>query len=190
MRDSLFPGSSAGTWFSRRAWCCRPSGYPAHSAGPAWSAAGSDSPAGGEEAQANERGQQSREAKTGRLRRLFTRVWETHSFQLLVTGAEPLPLAGDDGEQGVHLTLRKLRVETHAWTCWQHTEELLHATTQVKTSKTSRHTLSDYPEWKWKQRRLIAAFTSKGKFFELTVEMKRKTFNKTMHLFIKCILPF
>lgn len=27
------------------------------------------------------------------------------SFQLLVAGAKPLPLAGDDGEQGVHLAL-------------------------------------------------------------------------------------
>ena len=30
----------------------------------------------------------------------------THSLQLLVACAEPLPLAGDDGEQGVHLALR------------------------------------------------------------------------------------
>lgn len=29
----------------------------------------------------------------------------THSLQLLVPGPEALPLAGDDGEQGVHLAL-------------------------------------------------------------------------------------
>lgn len=38
----------------------------------------------------------------------------THSFQLVVAGAEPLPLAGDDGEQRVHLALRKLRMGAHA----------------------------------------------------------------------------
>lgn len=41
----------------------------------------------------------------------------THSFQLLVARAEPLPLAGDDGEQRVHLALRKLRLGAHTWTC-------------------------------------------------------------------------
>lgn len=38
----------------------------------------------------------------------------THDFQLLIAGAKPLPLAGDDGEQRVHLTLRKLRMKTRA----------------------------------------------------------------------------
>lgn len=36
------------------------------------------------------------------------------SFQLLVAGAEPLPLAGDDGEQRVHLALRQLRMGAQA----------------------------------------------------------------------------
>lgn len=40
-------------------------------------------------------------------------VCVTHSFQLLVARAEPLPLAGDDGEQRVHLALRKLRLGAH-----------------------------------------------------------------------------
>lgn len=44
-------------------------------------------------------------------------VCVTHSFQLLVARAEPLPLAGDDGEQRVHLALRKLRLGAHTWTC-------------------------------------------------------------------------
>lgn len=41
----------------------------------------------------------------------------THGLQLLIAGAKPLPLAGDDGEQRVHLTLRKLRMRTYtrAW---------------------------------------------------------------------------
>lgn len=38
----------------------------------------------------------------------------TLSFQLLIAGAKPLPLAGDDGEQRVHLALRKLRMGAHA----------------------------------------------------------------------------
>lgn len=44
----------------------------------------------------------------------------THHFQLLVARAEPLPLAGDDGEQRVHLTLRKLSGSTGARTCGKH----------------------------------------------------------------------
>lgn len=44
----------------------------------------------------------------------------THHFQLLIARAEPLPLAGDDGEQRVHLTLRKLSVSSAARTCGEH----------------------------------------------------------------------
>lgn len=48
------------------------------------------------------------------------RRWVTHHFQLLIARAEPLPLAGDDGEQRVHLTLRKLSVSSGARTCGEH----------------------------------------------------------------------
>lgn len=44
----------------------------------------------------------------------------THHFQLLIARAEPLPLAGDDGEQRVHLTLRKLGLSSGARTCGEH----------------------------------------------------------------------
>lgn len=40
-----------------------------------------------------------------------------HHFQLLVAGTEPLPLAGDDGEQRVHLTLRELSGSPGTRTC-------------------------------------------------------------------------
>lgn len=36
------------------------------------------------------------------------------SFQLLIAGAKPFPLAGDDGEQRVHLALWKLGMGAHA----------------------------------------------------------------------------
>lgn len=44
----------------------------------------------------------------------------THHFQLLIARAEPLPLAGDDGEQRVHLTLRKLSVSPETRSCGNH----------------------------------------------------------------------
>lgn len=60
----------------------------------------------------------------------------THGLQLLVAGAEPLPLAGDDGEQRVHLPLGQLRLHTRGYTCAKSTPY-----THVYTpSHTCKHT--------------------------------------------------
>lgn len=44
----------------------------------------------------------------------------TDSFQLLVAGTEALPLAGYDGEQGVHLSLGKLALGRGGDACKKH----------------------------------------------------------------------
>lgn len=112
VRHILCLGSSAGIWFSHRAWCCLLSDCPVHSAVPAWSAAWNGSPI------KKRKQTQGITVLLSKERQICTL---TYSFKLLVAGAEPLPLAGDDGEQRVHLALWQLSMLwVHTWTWERH----------------------------------------------------------------------